>query len=93
MKLIKPLIASALAFSVIGGLTGCSPANISSQLRGSSENSNMMTRCEEVDVRSNSELEELMSKYDGWRLIYVSEYTTGHKIGTSGAVCFERPMK
>ena len=72
--------------------TGCSPANISSQLRGSEENSNMMTRCEEVDARSNSELEEVMSKYDGWRLIYVSEYTTGNKIGTSASICFEKQI-
>jgi len=93
MKLIKPLITSAVAFAFLGSLSGCAPANIQSQLRGSSSNSNMMTRCEEVDVRSNSELEELTSKYDGWRLIYVSEYTTGHKLGTSGAICFEKPMQ
>ena len=51
----------------------------------------MMTRCEEVDMRSNSEMNKLFQKYDGWRMIYISEYTTGNKIGTSGSVCFEKP--
>jgi len=90
MKLTKTIIAGSLALGIMSGLTGCSPANIQSQMRASSDNSNMITRCEEVDMRSNSELEDVMSKYDGWRLIYISEYTTEHRVGTSAAVCFEK---
>jgi hypothetical protein len=93
MKFSKTLLTGTLVVTVLAGITGCAPANIQSQLRGSSDNSNMMTRCVEVDARSNSELEEVMAKYDGWRLIYVSEYTTGNKIGTSASVCFEKPVK
>lgn len=79
------LSAAALLF------TACAPANIQAQIRNSDVNSNMMTRCEEVDMRSNSEMNKLFQKYDGWRMIYISEYTTGNKIGTSGSVCFEKP--
>ncbi len=75
-------------------VTGCQPANISAVMRGSDrENASMETRCEETDMRSNSEMQQVFSKYDGWRLIYISEYTTGHKIGTHGAICFERAKK
>jgi len=87
---MKRFLLSAAMIATISMFSGCAPANIQSQLRDSAENSNMMTRCEEVDARSNSELEEILSKYDGWRLIYVSEYTTGNRIGTSAAVCFEK---
>jgi uncharacterized protein (UPF0254 family) len=71
--------------------TACAPANIQAQIRNSDVNSNMMTRCEEVDMRSNSDMEKMFKKYDGWRMVYISEYTTGNKIGTSGSVCFEKP--
>jgi len=41
-------------------------------------------------MRNQSEMDSVFSKYDGWKLIYVSEYTTGNKFGTDAAVCFER---
>ncbi|BFU77209.1 hypothetical protein ALC152_04240 [Arcobacter sp. 15-2] len=69
---------------------GCQPANIQAQMRVASDNSNMKTRCEEVDMRSNTEMQEVFSKYDGWRVFYISEYTTSNKIGTSGSICFEK---
>lgn len=50
----------------------------------------ILSICEEVDMRDNAEMKEIFKKYDGWRLIYISEYTTSNKIGTSGSVCFER---
>ncbi len=74
-------------------LAGCQPAIIQSQLRQTDSNARMITRCEEVDFRQNGEMEALLKKYDGWRVIYISEYTTGHKFGTSAAVCFEKPMQ
>jgi hypothetical protein len=81
--------ATALSVAIL--FSACAPANIQSQLRDSDANSNMKTRCEEVDMRSNKDMKNLFEKYDGWRLIYVSEYTTGNKFGTSGTACFERP--
>jgi hypothetical protein len=53
----------------------------------------METRCEPVDMRDSSELKQVLSKYDGWRMVYVSEYTTGNRFGVSGVVCLERPKK
>ena len=91
MNIKKLLSVSVLGIAVATFFTACAPANIQSQIRSSDANSNMMTRCEEVDMRSNSAMNELFQKYDGWRMVYISEYTTGNKIGTSGSVCFEKP--
>ena len=44
-------------------------------------------------MREPSEMKPVFAKYDGWRMVYISEYTTGHKFGTSGVICFERPQK
>jgi hypothetical protein len=72
-------------------LAGCQPANIiASKWDTGLSGENAQTRCEEVDMRSKSEMDAAFAKYDGWKLIYISEYTTGHKIGTHAAVCFER---
>lgn len=94
MKLKNLLITGVALVSVIG-LTGCQPANIQSKIRtfDPSSNYNMITKCEEVDMRENDEMNELFSKYAGYRVFYISEYTTGNKIGTSGTVCFEKPNK
>lgn len=81
---------SVLSLSASLMLSACAPANIQSQIRSADTNTNMMTRCEEVDMRSTKEMNELFARYDGWRVFYVSEYTTGNKIGTSGSVCFEK---
>lgn len=72
-------------------LTGCTGANISSQFRESGDAGfNMMVRCVNTDTgsRMNSKLE----KYDGWKMIYVSEYTTGNKSSTVAVMCFEKPF-
>lgn len=76
------------------GLASCAPANIFSAKWDSGVSaSDAQTRCEQVDMRNKEEMDAVFSKYDGWKLIFVSEYTTQHKIGTDGAVCFERPYK
>jgi len=41
-------------------------------------------------MRDKLAMDSFFSKYDGWKLVYISEYTTGNKIGTDAAVCFER---
>ncbi len=73
-------------------LTACQPAVIQSKLRETNVNARMITRCEEVDMRDNAEMQALFKKYDGWWVIYISEYTTGNRIGTDAAVCFEKPV-
>ncbi len=72
-------------------ITACAPANIvASKWESGMHSPNIETRCEEVDMRSNAEMGKLFAKYDGWKLIYISEYTTGNRIGTDAAACFER---
>lgn len=93
MKKTNILLTSTLGLALATLFTGCQPANIQSTLRTSDVNSNMKTRCEELDMRSNSDMNKVFKKYDGWRMVYISEYTTSNKIGTSGSVCFEQPNK
>jgi hypothetical protein len=87
MKTVLVLVLAGIVPMVFGG---CYPANIVATKWDSSSNGQGQTRCEEVDMRSNSEMQKVFSKYDGWRLIYISEYTTPHRMGTDAAVCFER---
>lgn len=93
MKISKILLTGIIGTAIAVGLTGCQPANVQSKIRISDVNSNMQTRCEEVDMRDNDDMNEILSKYDGWRVFYISEYTTGNKFGTSGSVCFEKPFE
>ncbi len=88
---MKKLLFAGL---LLATLTGCQPAIISSAIRDSDhQNPSMETRCESCDMRDAAEMKLVLSKYDGWRMIYLSEYTTGNRFGTVGAICFERPMK
>lgn len=86
---------SALTVSLI--LAGCQAAVITSAKweSGLSAAGDLAieTRCQEVDMRDNAEMAKLFPKYDGWKMVYVSEYTTDHKVGTSASVCFERAKK
>lgn len=85
---MRLLVVSLLASMM---LAACQPANITAVKWDTGEKgANVMTRCERVDMRDRSEMDQAFSKYDGWKLIYVSEYTTGNKSGTDAAVCFER---
>ena len=87
MKKIHVLVLAACI-----GLAGCQPAHISmARWDSGTSGTNVETRCEQVDMRNKSEMSTLFPKYDGWKLIYISEYTTGNKLGTDAAVCFERP--
>ena len=78
---------------LVGILSACQPAVIESWIRETDMNARMITRCEEVDMRDNAQMQALFKKYDGWRVIYISEYTTGNRIGTDAAVCFEKPVQ
>lgn len=71
-------------------LAGCSAATIATTKWDTGVGLNTTTRCEHLDLRDKAEMDVAFKKYDGWKLIYVSEYTTDHKIGTDAAVCFER---
>ena len=85
MKLAFILLMAVTYMSV----AGCMGANVVATKWDSGQNAPSQTRCEQVDMRSNSEMQKVFSKYDGWKLVYVSEYTTPNKVGTDGAVCLE----
>ncbi|MCW8331625.1 hypothetical protein MD588_22765 [Photobacterium sp. SDRW27] len=71
-------------------LSGCSGANISSHIRESNDNNNMMTRCTQFESTTDGNMNEDLEAYDGWKMIYVSEYTTTNKVNTSIVMCFEK---
>ena len=73
-------------------LSGCAAANISSQSRASGEEgSSKMIRCTSINTGNDTDSE--LKKYDGWKAVYISEYTTGNKASTSAVLCFEKPYK
>ncbi len=90
MKISKTIIIGILGATLAILISGCSAANVRSDMRISDNNSNMETRCVRVDMRSNKQMGEVFKRYDGWRVFYISEYTTANRTGTDGSVCFER---
>ena len=93
MKISKIITLGSLVAVSAVVFSGCSAANVSSDMRAPASNFEMETRCVEVDMRDNDEMAETFAKYDGWRVFYISEYTTGNRVGTDGSVCFERPKQ
>ncbi len=84
----RTILLVSFAFFV---LVGCAPANITAvNWKSGVSGGNAQTRCEQIDLRSTSEMESAFSKYDGWKLVYISEYTTGYRLGTNAAICFQR---
>jgi hypothetical protein len=85
---------TVLVLGALGGLlAGCQPAIITATKWDSGISGDRKVRCERVDMRDNEEMTNVFSKYDGWKLVYLSEYTTGNKVGTDGAACFEKALK
>lgn len=82
----------ALVF-VSAALGACAPANISSSLREpSGPEMSMSTRC--VDFATGGEeMNTALKQYDGWKVVYASEYTTNNKVTTSMVMCFEKPLR
>jgi len=86
MKLLMSLSAALI-------LSGCAAANISSQVRESGyEGSKMMTRCVNYTTGNNTKTNNILKEYDGWKLIYISEYTTPNKTDSAAVMCFEKPI-
>ena len=84
------IVVSLLCIAVMG----CAGANITSQLRQSRlDGGNAQTRCERLDMRNATELNQVFERYEGWQVLYISEFTTQHIVGTSAVVCFERVRK
>jgi len=51
----------------------------------------MSTRCVDFVTGNEEEVNAALKKYDGWKVVYASEYTTGNKATTSMVMCFEKP--
>jgi hypothetical protein len=84
-------VLKVLALASLACLVGCAPAIIAAAKWDSGvSGTNVETRCEHLDMRDKAAMDATFSRYDGWKLIYVSEYTTGNRFGTDAAVCFER---
>jgi hypothetical protein len=77
--------------AAVVGLVGCEAAPITSNLRApSGPEMSMTTRCVDFSTGGSS-VNALLKQYDGWKLVYTSEYTTGNKSTTAMVMCFERP--
>jgi hypothetical protein len=73
-------------------LTGCFGANITSHVRESGEDgSSKVLRCVGLKTGSENKVNAKLAQYDGWKMVYVSEYTTPNKANTASVVCFEKP--
>ena len=60
-------------------------------MRSSIPNAAMMTRCVTIETDNGNNINNKISAYDGWHMIYVSEYTTGNKASSAAVMCFEKP--
>ena len=90
MRLYDPCISLALVSLL--SIVGCAAANISSHLREPTDaETSMQTRCIDFITGKDLEVRGELSKYDRWKIVYVSEYTTGNKTTTSMVMCFEKP--
>ncbi|MEH6357903.1 MAG: hypothetical protein V7745_02875 [Pseudomonadales bacterium] len=89
---MKKISIAAIALISTLFITGCAPANISSDLRMPSvEQLSMKTRCVDFKTGNEDKVNSLLSQYDGWKVLYTSEYTTANKSTTSMVMCFEKP--
>ncbi|KAB1457841.1 hypothetical protein [Vibrio panuliri] len=86
--MIKALFAAVTLVT----LTACSGANVTSQIRDfDATNSAKMLRCVTVET-GDSDTNEELAAYDGWSLVYASEYTTDNKSTTELTMCFEKAL-
>ncbi|RBM66720.1 hypothetical protein DLR60_16175 [Vibrio tarriae] len=83
---------SILVVSTTLLLSACSGANVTSQVRDfNAANSNNQLRCTTFSTDSSSANKNLAA-YDGWTMVYASEYTTDNKSTTEMTVCFEKSL-
>jgi hypothetical protein len=72
-------------------LAGCTGANISSQARESGDpGSSKMIRCIDISTSDETKSNARLQQYDGWKMVYISEYTTPNKTDSAMVMCFEK---
>lgn len=85
---MKKIVFAAIIFA----LCGCAGANISSQVRESGEpESSKMLRCVNLQTGDSHSTNTALKMYDGWKMVYISEYTTPNKLNSAVVMCFEKP--
>lgn len=77
---------------LLAPLSGCAPAIITASEWDSGLTGPVQTRCVRVDMRDQLEMDSYFARFDGWKIIYLSEYTTSNRFGTVAAVCFEKAL-
>ncbi|MBK8102644.1 MAG: hypothetical protein IPK30_05025 [Cellvibrionales bacterium] len=83
-----------LVLCAVSLLAGCQGANVTSQIRESGETgSSKMIRCTALNTGSEQSVNDDLKQYDGWKMVYASEYTTANKSNTAAVMCFEKPYK
>ena len=86
------MIKALISTSTLLMLTACSGANVTSQMRDfDATNASKMLRCTTVET-GDSDTNEELANYDGWSLVYASEYTTDNKSTTELTMCFEKTL-
>ena len=91
---MKKSLLLTLSLASVLLITGCAPANVAVALReASDDNPSMQTRCIDFETGKDSKVNGELKQYDGWKVVYASEYTTGNKTTTSMVMCFERPYE
>lgn len=73
-------------------LAGCAGGNLTSHTIDSSmKSSNLQLRC--VSFESGSEnARDLTSRYDGWKMVYISENKPFYSLKTTMNICFQREI-
>jgi len=85
--------------ALVASMAGCGyPAFTSAMRPNFPADAKTETKCELVEMNSSRDVVELnnvLTKYspDGWRLVYLSEYTSTGITTFSNLVCFERMVK
>lgn len=71
-------------------LSACSGANVTSQVRDFTPNAaNNQLRCTTFSTGTQA-ANKALAAYDGWTMVYASEYTTDNKTTTEMTMCFEK---
>jgi hypothetical protein len=86
-------------FATVVVMSGCGyPAFTSAMRTNFPADAKVEMKCEHVEMstsRDSTALNEMLSKYskDGWRLAYLSEYTSTGISTFSNLICIERSLK
>lgn len=54
--------------------------------------SNFQLRSRTQNTGSEQAVNDDLKQYDGWKMVYASEYTTANKSNTAAVMCFEKPF-